>query len=335
MPEKTVVILDEKTPELFEAALNLINNKGWKKDESVPYNPYGTETIRFLHLIKYSEEEEHQMALAGGKDLNKPFVIDSISMKVDTISDRKDGAETDYQKLIKKGYREGYKTSTTVVMELWSTGDYIEDFVKRFSKENEIDAELLRQQLDFAVKTGSGVESTLTMKPAEEAPEPTPEPEPEEPTDEELQKPKNIIVTENDMMCPTCGCKLPFPPVPKGCLNCGQVLQNPGKKPVETVSFTNAASGEPVLEVEVTEEEGDEEFPGPLDNEADEETEVHPEDEPESGEKTPEEDYASMRQDLGCNLCTLKCMDTKVSELYTFVLERGLSKCPEYKQSKW
>lgn len=75
--------------------------EGWVKDEEVPYNPYGTDSIKIIHLVRYAEGElegiKAQEAVLG---IDKYRLAESI-VKVPLESP---GPDNQADKLISEGY---------------------------------------------------------------------------------------------------------------------------------------------------------------------------------------------------------------------------------------
>ena len=156
---------DEEIPEKKRAivfseatAINLLKlyDEGWEKDKEVSYNPDGPENMKVYYLTRLSEDELIQQSMLSPEKL-KDFVIDSVSVPIDKHTDREKDEATPYQAYMKKGYREGHKTSSAVVMELTekTTGNYVVDFIIRFSKENKLDQSKVMGALTAGVKAGA------------------------------------------------------------------------------------------------------------------------------------------------------------------------------------
>ena len=57
MPDKKILLLNDEVPDTYKMAIDYMENRGWVKDPEIPYNPYGTEKIKLLHLVLYAEGE--------------------------------------------------------------------------------------------------------------------------------------------------------------------------------------------------------------------------------------------------------------------------------------
>lgn len=62
MVEKKIFVLTDGDEEVWKTVRGYFD-EGWIKDPDIPYNPYGTENTKLLHLIKFEEGEELQEKL--------------------------------------------------------------------------------------------------------------------------------------------------------------------------------------------------------------------------------------------------------------------------------
>ena len=116
--EEDYIILDANNIETFENAQKRLKD-GWVKSD-LTYNPFGTETVRLLHIVKYTEEELAEIEAIKKKRVSPRPPIDENCLTVPILKyeEAKAGDENPYKILASKGYREVHRTSTVAVMKL-------------------------------------------------------------------------------------------------------------------------------------------------------------------------------------------------------------------------
>jgi len=117
--EEQYVILDANDKETFEKAKKLFE-EGWQKSD-LAYNPFGTDDMRLLHLVKYTEEELEEKAneeLLRRRPARVTVDENCLTVPILKYEDDKAGKENPYKILAAKGYREVHRTSTVAVMKL-------------------------------------------------------------------------------------------------------------------------------------------------------------------------------------------------------------------------
>jgi len=117
--EEDYIILNADDINTFEHAKSLFKD-GWVKSD-LTYNPFGTETMRILHIVKYTEEELAEIEANKLKRITSPRPpIDENCLTVPILSyeEEKKELENPYKILASKGYREVHRTSTVAVMKL-------------------------------------------------------------------------------------------------------------------------------------------------------------------------------------------------------------------------
>jgi len=117
--EEQYLILDADDLKTFEKAKELLED-GWVKSE-LPYNPFGTDVMRLLHLVKYTEEELAEIEARKQQRTTSPRPpVDQNCLTVPILKyeEDKEGKENPYKILTSKGYREVHRTSTVAVMKL-------------------------------------------------------------------------------------------------------------------------------------------------------------------------------------------------------------------------
>jgi hypothetical protein len=117
--EEDYIILDANNIETFEAAQKRFKD-GWVKSD-ISYNPFGTETMRLLHIIKYTDEEKAEIEAIKKKRIispRPPIDENCLTVPILKYEEEKAGAENAYKILASKGFREVHRTSTVAVMKL-------------------------------------------------------------------------------------------------------------------------------------------------------------------------------------------------------------------------
>jgi len=116
--EEDYIILDANNIKTFENAQKRLK-EGWVKSD-LTYNPFGTETVRLLHIVKYTEEEWAEIEAIKKKRVSSRPPIDENCLTVPILKYEEEtaGAENPYKILASKGYREVHRTSTVAVMKL-------------------------------------------------------------------------------------------------------------------------------------------------------------------------------------------------------------------------
>ena len=115
--EKDYIILE--VPASFEKLRDMLKD-GWERAD-VPYNPYGTEVIRIMELIKYTAEEKAEIEAIRTARITSPRpAVDENCLTVPILSyaDEQAGKENPYKILAAQGYREVHRTSSVAVMKL-------------------------------------------------------------------------------------------------------------------------------------------------------------------------------------------------------------------------
>lgn len=187
--EEDYIILNADDINTFEHAKSLFKG-GWVKSD-LTYNPFGTETMRILHIVKYTEEELAEIEANKLKRITSPRPpIDENCLTVPILSyeEEKKGLENPYKILASKGYREVHRTSTVAVMKLSDprgmlmSDEDLELILKLISGLPMSEATELKPQLDsLHYRLFTIYEESQASKTIPEPPEKPPE-EPKQPT---------------------------------------------------------------------------------------------------------------------------------------------------------
>ena len=118
MPER--IHLPLETREDLEKIIEKLD-EGFERNDEIPYQPWGTESKRVAHLIKYTEEEKAEMEAEEERRSTRPrptVDLNLVTVPIISAKEDKSGKENLYKEYAALGYHEVHRTSQVAVMKL-------------------------------------------------------------------------------------------------------------------------------------------------------------------------------------------------------------------------